>query len=137
MSAKLKYFVRLDSKNLPVLDSMIARKRKPQSGTWLEVKQGVGCCPEEVVVPPAPATAVADITGDYGAAGTKTITYQLGCGPIQGEFSVTSTTVYTLSSIRQELEGVWGQFAIFGLDGSILTVTSSNCDTLQLLITVI
>lgn len=39
-----RYFVRLSAKGLPVLGSLVARKKKPVVGNWLEL-DGYCCAP--------------------------------------------------------------------------------------------
>lgn len=37
MATKLRYFVKLDSKNRPVTGSNLPRPRKPKQGSWMEI----------------------------------------------------------------------------------------------------
>lgn len=60
MANKLKHFVRLDSKNEPVLASNIARRKKPVSGKWLRIFPP-NCCNDLISYTPLDLTSATGI----------------------------------------------------------------------------
>lgn len=60
MSKALRYFVKLDSKNVPVAASNINRPKRPKSGKWQEISSAVKVCcgPELRYTPSFPVTNI-------------------------------------------------------------------------------
>lgn len=56
MSKKLRDFVRLDGKNIPVTGSNIRRPKKPTSGLWMEIEHPDCCGPTITYTPSFPLT---------------------------------------------------------------------------------
>ena len=61
MSNKLRYWVRLDSENIPVVGSNVNRPRRPKFGKWKEIEK-VDCCGQTLTYAAAASTVAASTT---------------------------------------------------------------------------
>jgi len=118
MSIKnLRYFVRLDSRNKPVMGSLIARKHRPVSsgGRFLEIIPPK-CCPADVVsvTPTGTPQAGATVTVVGSCGGTQLFSYS----------AVSPSLADTVSKLSTNFPGV----ATWAVSGGAITATSPICE---------
>jgi hypothetical protein len=106
MANRLRFFVRLDSNNKPVLGSLIARPKKPKTNTWLEIFSP-NCCNETLEYEPE------GVVGDD-------LVFTLLCGETT-LVSVTLTDTYlTVGDVVDALNAAFPFLGTFSeLDGVI------------------
>lgn len=118
MSIKnLRYFVRLDSHNKPVMGSLIARKHRPVSsgGNFLEIIPPK-CCPDTVVstTPSGTPSITTNVTVVGSCSGKQVLNYT----------AQSSSLADTVSKLNTNFPAI----ATFAVNGSSITATSPICE---------
>lgn len=125
MSIKnLRYFVRLDSRNKPVMGSLIARRSRPVStgGRFLEIIPP-NCCPADVVVATPTGTP----------SGTSEVTVVGSCGGTQ-LFSYTAVSASNAATVAL-LTTNFPAVATWAVVGTTITATGPVCDSFTFTVT--
>lgn len=110
MSSKLRYFVKLDSSNVPVIGSNINRVKRPSTGNWQEIEP-IDCCGPELTFTPE---------DEYAA-----IIFTLSCDASEvfvASFEDSAASIYALAAFLNKSLGFLGYFSINADDDLVFQV---------------
>lgn len=113
MNSKLRYWVKLDSKNVPVGGSNVNRPKRPTAGRWTQIEP-IDCCGPELTYTPL---------SEYSA-----IVFTLTCDAtavIEASFSETASNIHQLVGFLNKSLGFLGVFSINADDDVVFQVKST------------
>ena len=128
MATKLRYFVKLDSKNRPVAGSNLTRPKKPKSDVWMEIFPP-NCC----------NTVLSDVPS---ATSGSEVVLTLACGGTTVFDGSVTTAVANITAISNALNSSFSIFGTFSVNGTAIElalnagVAASICPTESLTMTI-